>query len=355
MKIIETNKNLLWYADESLIDYAKWLQKMNWLNKDLKIKIEDKLEYHKKTQPKYNKTIFIAHVGSYLYGTNTESSDIDLVGSFIPTEDYVLGLKRVEQIELTENSKNHQERFDCTLYELRKYLQLLLQNNPNIIETLFVPNSLFIDVSEEYQEIKNHTKYFLDKNEIYNRFMGYAISQKKKMIIKLEHFEELVRIANFLNNLDENFDKMNMTELSFNYKDLFKIENDLVIIGDLKFNKSRTVKKVRQLVNERLNKIGNRKELILKHGYDTKFGMHLIRLLIEGKMLLEEGEIIFPLPQKELLLDIRNGKYNLKEILDMSEHYENGMKQAYQNTKIGKKKYEKINELCVKLLKESII
>ena len=43
--------------------------------------------------------IYKTIVGSKLYGTFTEDSDTDYIGVFVPDKDYVLGIKRCEQVE----------------------------------------------------------------------------------------------------------------------------------------------------------------------------------------------------------------------------------------------------------------
>ena len=67
------------------------------------------------------------------------------------------------------------------------------------------------------------------------------------------------------------------------------------------------------------NVSGKRKFLYDKYGWDTKSGSHLIRVLIQIKQLLIMGKIMFPLEESPLLLDIRDGKYTQKEVLEMSD------------------------------------
>lgn len=52
----------------------------------------------------------------------------------------------------------------------------------------------------------------------------------------------------------------------------------------------------------------SRPDLVEKYGYDTKFAMHIIRLLVECEELMKSGVITLPSPEKELLIEIRNGK-----------------------------------------------
>ena len=52
-----------------------------------------------------------------------------------------------------------------------------------------------------------------------------------------------------------------------------------------------------------------RPDLVKKYGFDTKFAMHVIRLLVECEELMRTGALTLPSPEKELLIDIRTGKH----------------------------------------------
>ena len=102
--------------------------------------------------------ICIIRTGSHLYGVATEDSDLDLSGIFTAKEDYYIGLLNVEQIQSNIVSKNDigrntKDAIDCTVYDFRKYIKLLIQNNPNILEQLFVNNDNIIYTA---RHIKNY-------------------------------------------------------------------------------------------------------------------------------------------------------------------------------------------------------
>jgi uncharacterized protein len=59
-----------------------------------------------------------------------------------------------------------------------------------------------------------------------------------------------------------------------------------------------------------------------KHGYDTKYAMHVIRLYLEGKEYIETGKITLPNPRVDLLISIREGKYPRSEIEEMGKQLE---------------------------------
>lgn len=62
-------------------------------------------------------------------------------------------------------------------------------------------------------------------------------------------------------------------------------------------------------------KHGQRPEIVQEHGYDTKAGMHVIRLLQEGIELMRSGHITLPRPNKDELIQIRRGEYGSIERL----------------------------------------
>jgi uncharacterized protein len=61
-------------------------------------------------------------------------------------------------------------------------------------------------------------------------------------------------------------------------------------------------------------KHGQRPELEVAHGYDTKAAMHAVRLCGEGIELMRTGVITYPRPDVELLKQIRRGQYSLDYI-----------------------------------------
>lgn len=81
-----------------------------------------------------------------------------------------------------------------------------------------------------------------------------------------------------------------------------------------------------KLKNKKSNGTG-RRDLIEKYQYDTKFAMHSVRLLTSAIEILETEDFSTYRPNRQLLLDIRNGKYTFDEIVEMIEYYDNELKQ----------------------------
>lgn len=64
---------------------------------------------------------------------------------------------------------------------------------------------------------------------------------------------------------------------------------------------------------------GQRPDLIEQYGFDVKFAMHYVRLLGECRELLREHKVTLPRPEKELLIDIRTGKYTQAQVFELGD------------------------------------
>jgi len=114
--------------------------------------------------------IFECIVGSHAYGTNIETSDIDIKGVYRQLTSEILGLKYQEQ---TNPDK------DTTYYEVRRFIELAGSANPTILEMLFV-DPKFIKVNcRSFRPLLDNRKLFLTK-QCANSFGGYAVAQIKK-------------------------------------------------------------------------------------------------------------------------------------------------------------------------------
>lgn len=78
-----------------------------------------------------NRLIFVSAQGSVNYGTTIDNSDVDSVIVTLPSVKSLLtGRPQKRYIELS----NHEF---CTVWEIQKFLDLLLKQNPTVLEVLF--------------------------------------------------------------------------------------------------------------------------------------------------------------------------------------------------------------------------
>jgi uncharacterized protein len=90
-----------------------------------------------------------------------------------------------------------------------------------------------------------------------------------------------------------------------------------------------------RLTGERgMGRHGQRLDLIEKFGWDVKFGMHMIRILLECRELLTDRFITFPRPEKNLLIDIRSGKWTQAETLRLHDDLRTECDSLLDNSKL---------------------
>lgn len=302
--------------------------------------------------------------GSYLYGTNTETSDKDFVGIFLPTEEYILGFKRIEEVDFSiidkdENGKNTANALDRKLYEFRKYISLAKDNNPNVLELIFCNKENIVFINDVGKELIKMRHQFLHKG-LKQKFIGYAIAQRHKMVIKKDNFFDLLNSLSYLRTFNYGKTLMEIIlqeNVPYFIKKKLDICNNIsfIQIGDLNFNPSITVKNITNKIQERIDKVGNREELLTKYGWDCKYGMNLIRLMLSGIELLKTGDLIFPLKERELLKDIRNGKWEMSKALDYSYELEKEIESLAESSRIPSKPNNALIEaFTIKTLKRMI-
>jgi hypothetical protein len=107
--------------------------------------------------------------GSRAYNLDTPLSDTDIKGVFYLPKDMFLGLEYIPQISNETN--------DVVFYELGRYVELLLKNNPNILELLVTPTHCILYKNPILDVLT--PEMFLSKL-CKETFANYAISQIKK-------------------------------------------------------------------------------------------------------------------------------------------------------------------------------
>ena len=76
--------------------------------------------------------------------------------------------------------KNDHREFDVNIYSLIVYFQFCYENNPNMLDSLFVPDRCVLIADKVGSHMRAHRKLFLSK-KIANKMRGYAFSELKKL------------------------------------------------------------------------------------------------------------------------------------------------------------------------------
>lgn len=136
--------------------------------------------------------IYRCIVGSRAYGLDSDMSDVDRRGVYLPPADLQWSLYGMpEQIESSATEECY--------WELQKFLVLALKANPNILECLYTP--LVEEAAPLAHELREKRGIFLSKL-IYQSYGGYVMSQFKKLeqdmrsrgAIRWKHAMHLIRL-----------------------------------------------------------------------------------------------------------------------------------------------------------------
>lgn len=306
--------------------------------------------------------ILVIRTGSHLYGTNTSKSDEDFCGIFLPSEDMVFGYEQFERgvvdlsvVSKRDDGKNDEDAIDFVMYEFRKFIKLSVDNNPNILEMLFVNDENIVDMNGFGEELL-YNKFLFPSLKLVDKFLKYASSQKHKMIIRSENYHDLEKASEYFDNIVNEDRKKLLVEIANEKLGFIKVGKNSIKIGDLNFQKHLMLRKVDGAIKERLSKATNRKNLLIKYGYDTKFAANLIRLLVEGIELLETGGLEFPMKERKLISDIKTGKHKITEVLKMAEEYEDQVDSLVKETRLPTYPSENlINTFVKKTLKKHFL
>ena len=257
-------------------------------------------------------------MGSYAYGCSGDTSDSDVYGVCIPPKDMIFPRlageiwdfgrqkKRFEQWQQHHVKDDKGNEYDFSIYGIVKYFNLLMDNNPNMIDSLFVPERCVIHITSVGELIRDNRKMFLHLGS-WHKFRGYAHAQMHKIDIKtpvglkeLWDFEET-------NNIPHD-----MTSV------LIKTEIGLREQAEDLFDNVR--ESLSHLNNEKLNEYiklfssaGNRADIVKRFGYDVKFAYHVVRLMLQIEQIITTGDLNLE-RDSEIYKAIRRGEWSLEQL-----------------------------------------
>ena len=305
--------------------------------------------------------IFLTTGGSYAYGTNVETSDLDIRGIAVETSNEILGSSSFEQFENRET--------DTVIYGLRKIIKLMLNCNPNVLEMLGTKDEHIFICNKYGKMIKDNTNLFLSKRAIQS-FGGYASAQLRRLqnALARDNYPQKEKEIHMLNTIKtqiatmkdryEVFSKENLNiYIDKSKKEGF--ESELFIDVNFTHYPLRDFKNIyaemSNVINDydKLNHRNSKKDA----NHLNKHAMHLIRLFIMGTELLEgKGINTYRENDREFLLKIRNGEFSYSEIFEMVNDYEKKFDYAAKNTCLkDEPDYDKVEELMISINRDVIL
>lgn len=256
-------------------------------------------------------TIYEVVMGSFAYGANLDKgkkSDTDIYAIYLPMKEQlfpnlagkVWGFDEFPEVKTYQITgiMVESEEFDISCYPITKFFHLAEQNNPNVIDALFVDFDCVRKLTNGIGTlIRDNRKLFLSKL-VFNKFRGYAFSQLSKV---------------------RTIDKSSRTLLDF-YK------------------------------SADLDKLTTNREELREFGTDWKFIYHVVRLMLEAEQILSTYDLDLR-RDGEFLKSIRQGFMSLEEILKWFSEKEKYLQNLYNSSTIPERcDKDKIRELLLNCL-----
>jgi predicted nucleotidyltransferase len=302
--------------------------------------------------------IFELKFGSHLYGTDTPNSDLDLKGIYLPTDREIILHTYKGTIATSrpkrECERNNKDDVDMEFFSLDRYLDLLVEGQTVALDVLFAPRDMytFQDPCLMWIMDRIYENRFELLNKNVNAFVGYARQQAAKYGIKGSRMDALKRVAHKLDIFYVIHPQTKLLHHAQGIEDLVKECSELISLEKtplveivmLKGPKGEmdaphlsvngrnipfhaTVKYAREIVGKMLDGYGQRAHKAhLAGGVDWKALSHAVRVNNEAKELLETGQITFPRPDRELLLQIKTGQLPPEQVFEMIEQ---GLQELY--------------------------
>ena len=104
--------------------------------------------------------------------------DKDTMGLCVPPLEYYIGLDTFGLGKGTKEIKRNE--FDIVVYEARKGIRLLAKGNPNVLSLLWLPENMYLDITDAGKLLLDRKKVFVGRH-VYYPFVGYAKAQLHKM------------------------------------------------------------------------------------------------------------------------------------------------------------------------------
>lgn len=373
-------------------------------------------------------TVFLAVTGSHAYGMARPTSDVDIRGaavvprtvrdSFYLNFDQFTSAKQegpwglFSEVALNELKKHetagpcYRGETDLCIYSLTKLVALAANNNPNVLELLYLDDRDVLFATGKWERIAEGRDLFLSK-KCRHSYTGYAMSQLKRIKGHREWLlnppkappsradydlpEESVLPADVRNQIDEAVKKiLARWRLTDGFEDLLEgpvldslvdrmrdfhttlllcedglLDEKVYELGGASIGLSKDVlyaikqerryrsalKHWQQYRTWKMERNEARAELEAKYGYDTKHASHLIRLLRTGLEILRDHTIVVRRPDGEELMAIRDGRWGYDELMEQAERLQADIASAYETSTLRKSpEVAKIDALLLEVL-----
>lgn len=303
--------------------------------------------------------------GSKAYNLDVPGSDTDHKGVFILPHASFFGFNDIPQISDASN--------DNVYFEIRRFIELLCKNNPNILELLSTDGNNVLFSHPLMELIKpedflsklcmdtfaGYAKTQIKKAHGLNKKVNKPLSKERKTVTDFCYVQEgksSIPLHDWLHQQGFKIEDCGLTRLP-HFRDTYLLYHDESLSGIvsgagandvslspipkeldpmavMNFNKdgySVYCREYKEYWNWVENRNEERHNLLMHHGknYDTKHMMHTIRLLTMAEEIAVNGKVQVYRHDREFLLRVRNGEFELNDLLLLVEEKMAKIEKAY--------------------------
>lgn len=283
-----------------------------------------------------NNLIMKCLFGSHLYRLQTENSDKDYKGIYLPERDNLLlgnYAKHYSQSTGDDKSRNTKDDVDVEIFSLPYFIELACKGETVALDMLHADSVLQQNISDKqpngktplwviWHDLQLKRKMFYTKNM--KSYIGYARKQANKYGIKGSRMEAVEKVINFT-SCSYNDEQRASLKIRDVIKKLPESEYVKVVVmpetkqGDLtfyevcgrKFQDTLTLEQLKQNCQNIYDEYGDRAKLAkMDLGVDWKAVSHALRASYQMLGILQDGDFEYPLPQTKFLLEVKTGQLN---------------------------------------------
>ncbi len=253
--------------------------------------------------------------GSHLYGTNTDESDIDYKGVFLPSKKDILLNRFPKCFSFSTNSdekSNNSNDIDEEIYSFHYFIKLASEGQTVAMDMLHAPKDMLLETSYIWERIIEQKDRFYTKN--LNSFVRYARRQASKYGIKGSRLNAAQQVLTKLKSNNPKFklrdiwDQLPINEYCY-YADVDPNGMRQYQVCGKTFQESSGIGYIIPILEKFYEDYGHRAKLAAQNkNIDWKAISHALRAAIQTKEILTVGNIIFPLKEASFLLSVKSGK-----------------------------------------------
>jgi hypothetical protein len=295
--------------------------------------------------------ICLMKFGSHLYGTDTESSDTDYKGVYMPTKEQIFMNRIPKSFSLpkhkkAEGEKNTSDDIDLEIYSLHYFLELAMKGETIAIDMLHAEPRTIEHSTEIWIKIWAN-KYMFYCTDM-RAMVSYSRKQAAKYGIKGSRLNDCERVIDFLEvfkhtitgearKLREVWEDLPEGEHIHKFNEVLDSAPSMYQVCGKKFQDTVRIPYVLDVLKKFYESYGHRAKLAAENkGIDWKAVSHAMRFAYQMYCIFTKGGFTFPLTVAPYLKQVKAGELDWVDVQNDLESMIDKVEQAAETSKLPK-------------------